>query len=146
MQPQPQPYQPRQSHRKFDIIGCLIIVSLVLLAFFACILPMFGSQIGMWVTSQAPVCTIGAQGTSVVITVQSWSANDDCRALSYDKDNFSGADLTGLGLAPVSASDTSGLTIQCEVDANNRHIAVRSGELSLLAAKVMCDKLHGLSY
>src|SRR5579859_7291516 len=122
---QPEPHQPQPPRRKPDIIGYLIIAALVLLALFVCVLPLFGRQMSTWVASLAPTCAIGVQGTSVVILVQSWSATDDCKELSSSQTNFAGTDFTGFGLSPISSSDVTGLTIQCEIDTNNRHVTVR---------------------
>lgn len=118
-------------------IGVLILGVLVVLGI--CGSTLYRQQTAVLLRGIEPSCTVGI--TSASITIQAWSANDDCQAMLAGPDNFTGVDWTKFGTSLVST--TSG-SVACEMDMAGRHVTVRDGGMMNAGAEV-CTLLQGPS-
>ncbi len=131
-------YQPRirQPQQSFPVgAGYLLIGILAIITFFICISSLYGQQVTIFLRGLEPSCIVG--DGSATITVQSWSANDDCRKMAAGYDDFSGVKW-GAILSPES--EASG-TIICERDLSGRHITIRDGNSLSNTGAVLCTML-----
>lgn len=110
----------------------------MLVAIGICGATLYQQQLSVFFRNLEPSCSIGIGTTAV--TVQAWSANDDCQKMLLGQDNFTGQNWLKLGASPVS--DTSG-AIVCEMDMQGRHVIVRDGSMSNNGAAI-CAMMNGL--
>lgn len=103
----------------FFILGFLCI--LLLSAFICSGSSLYRSQLTVFFRNFEPSCTVGSGPTT--ITVQGWSANDDCAKMVGAQPNFTGVNW-GLLVQPMSGPNTNGMVI-CEYDIAGRHVTVR---------------------
>lgn len=110
--------RPRKQPRTFSLHAGHILIAALLLAIIAVLSTAYRTQLGLFLRNLEPSCSISFIGAT--ITVQAWSANDDCEQMLFGPDNFTGVDWKG----GHPASEVSG-TITCEYDLAGRHLIVR---------------------
>lgn len=104
-----------------NLTGYFIIGAIILFAFIVCGSSLYSAQLSLFFRGLEPSCSL-SMGTAT-ITVQAWSANDDCQAMQGNPHNFTGVNWGAL-LSPVSGPNMNGDVI-CEMDISGRHITVR---------------------
>lgn len=128
-----------QQRKQASRLEYFILGILVFLVIGGCAFGFYGVQLTVFFRGLEPSCSIGL-GTATV-TVQAWSANDDCIAMLANVDDFSGVNWGKLGAHAVSAPNTSGATI-CEFDMGGRHVTVRDDATSN-SGTIACMGLQG---
>jgi hypothetical protein len=127
-------YQPgRQPQRRSSWIGYLIILLLILAICGVIGSTFYRQQFDNLLRNLEPSCSISAFGAT--ITVQGWSANNDCQQMLYGGDNFTGVNWSGA----TSASVVDGSVI-CEQDIDGRHVIVRDNGAN--SGAVVCGMLN----
>ena len=101
-------------------IVLLVVISLTWL---------FGPTIATGVT---PSCTIGLSGTAATITIQAWSANNDCNDIVNGRVSFLGDPVKPGGVYLLTSAPTG--AILCETDKQGRHLVVRDQGLNIIGS------------
>lgn len=120
----------QQGKTRSSLVGWLVGVVVVLVIFGIFARSLYRQQFDNFFRGLEPTCSVSAFGAT--ITVQGWSANDDCQHMLYGGDNFTGVKWTGA--TPISSADGS---IICEQDIDGRHVTVRGNG-------VVCGMLNPL--
>jgi hypothetical protein len=108
--------------------GGYAILLLLVLAIFFVLSNVYKQQFNSLFSSFEPSCSM--RGYGATITVQAWSANDDCEAMIYGQDNFTGVIWHNMTATTVVDGD-----VACEMDMNGRHVIVRGNG-------IVCDMFH----
>lgn len=114
-------------------MGLLFIISLFIV--------FFPSEAQGFALSLEPTCTVGVSGTSVTLTIQGWTAPQDCADLLAGRPNFFGGTGTGTGGTIYQVTQTPTQPVVCELDYRGRHVIVR--EASTLLGMLVCKALQG---
>lgn len=111
------PLPPQRKRRSW--LTPILILLLIIVILGVCGFTFYRQQFDNLLRELKPSCTISAFGDT--ITVQGWSANDDCQKMIYGQDNFTGVNWLKGGAAPANADGP----IACEMDISKRHVTVR---------------------
>jgi len=125
-------------HTRSSFAGPLFIVLLILAILSLVAFTLYRQQVDTLLRSLQPTCTVGV--ASATITVQAWSANNDCQLMTQGQDNFTGVNWLKLGATPVSQA---GGNVSCEMDLSGRHVTVRDSSLNNSQGAVFCSMLNG---
>jgi hypothetical protein len=107
--------------------GYAILLVLVL-AILLVLSSVYKQQFNSLLIGFEPSCSMREYGAT--ITVQAWSANDDCQRMEYGQDNFSGVIWHN-----ISATNIADGPVACEMDIDGRHVIVRGDG-------IVCDMFH----
>src|SRR5260221_7784882 len=86
-----------------------------------------------------PTCTVGITGTAATLTIEGWTANQDCQTIVSGHPSFLGTlDSSRVYLY------TTGLTnpVVCELDRQGRHLIVRDEGVLKLVGSALCRALQ----
>jgi hypothetical protein len=132
------PHPGQQPHQQIPWGGYGLLLALVI-AIFIVFATLYRQQFNVLLRGLEPSCNIGISTST--ITVQSWSANDDCEAMLSSTNNFTYHDWGKLGGTLVSEPATG--SIMCEFDIGERHVTVRDSTPMSNNGQITCGILNG---
>lgn len=141
----PSTYQ--QSRKRVAWRRVLLIIAACLL-FLTIIGFLFSAQLGNFITSLEPSCSLGFSGTTASLTIKGWTANQDCQAIQAGQTSFLSVlnlsnSLISLNLVyPLSQSPQE--PVVCEVQYGGRDLVVRDSGVFHIVGVALCQGLMKL--
>lgn len=89
-----------------------------------------------------PACTVGLSGSAATITIQGWSATDDCNKIVSGQPSFLGGPAAPGNVYLVTGAATA--PVLCELDKQGRHLIVRDQGFLTLVGTGECELLQKL--
>ncbi len=134
----PAPAQPQRHFPKGPVIW---VVSIALGMCLLGIILLYSGSLQRLFLAIEPSCTVGVTGTAATMTIQVWSANNDCNALVKNQLSFLGAPAAQSG-GFYLYTETPTNPVICEVDDQGRHIIVRDEGALKLVGGALCSALE----
>ncbi|SRR6266480_1911796 len=113
------PHRPPE--KPAPLAAYIIVALLALLTLWICG-SLYSQQLSTLFRGIEPTCTIGI--ASATVTVQAWSASDDCQKMLVGQDDFTGINWPEYQATARNSADGA---VQCEFDRGERHITIRDG-------------------
>ncbi len=87
-----------------------------------------------------PRCTLGVSGTAATLTIEAWSAPDDCQHITNGDENFLGKSFTLPGTF-YRVTQSPNEPVLCELDIQNRHLIVHDQGILTIVGYALCHQL-----
>jgi hypothetical protein len=136
----PQPVPPQLPTKRRPSAISVILGTAVILLLLSIISWFYWPQVQVVARNLEPSCTIGFGGTSATLTIQGWSASDDCNKTINGEPNFVIVNPQANKQQFYLSSNPTG-DIQCEFDDQGRHIIVRDSGSIKLVGLALCDAI-----
>ncbi len=124
-------------HRTRICYGIFLVIAVLIMAGLA---GLYWPQINKAMHAIEPNCTIGVTGTAATVTVQAWTANNDCHQVINGETAFLSGPLPPKTVYEGTQDTTA--PVVCELDMQGRHIIVRDRGLLKLVGNLICQELY----
>lgn len=138
------PVLPAKPPRK-KLLALLLLAAAALLMLLFCLMlgafVLYGGSLSRILAAVEPSCTIGIAGSAATITIQGWSAAQDCNQILSGQPSFldSSGKLAG-GIYQYTETPTN--PVVCELNDQGRHVIVRDEGMLMLVGNSLCQWLE----
>lgn len=133
---QPAPPPPPQKPSRAPFYLAMGLVALILFLLIA-----YSGAFNSLIQAIEPSCTIGLTGTAATITIEAWSANQDCDAFFAGNPTFLGPAVENPTKNYYRYSGTPTEPVVCEGNDQGRHIIVRDEGALKLVGNSICSSM-----